>query len=50
MAKDLIATQIRLTPEQHEALRQLAFNTKVSTSEHIRRAVTEYLNKEKPGK
>ena len=40
---DLIATQIRLTAEQHEALRVLSFNTKISSSEHIRRAIDEYL-------
>jgi len=49
MAKiDLIPTQIRLTPEQHEALRKLAYDTKISSSEHIRRAVEAYLKK--PGK
>jgi len=47
MAKaDLVITQIRLTPEQYEALRKLSFDSKKSISEHIRRAVDAYLKEQ----
>lgn len=32
-----------LTEEQHEALRKLAFETRLSIAEHIRKAVDMYL-------
>ena len=34
-----------LDDKQHETLRKLAFDTKLSISEHIRRAIDEYLKK-----
>lgn len=46
MPTDLKPTQIRLTPNQHEALRKLSFDTRLSSSEHIRRAIAEYLEKQ----
>jgi len=37
---------VRLEDEQYETLRKLAFNTKISMAEHIRRALRKYLEKE----
>jgi len=39
-------TMIYLTDEQHEALRKLAYETKITMSEHIRQALEAYLKKE----
>jgi hypothetical protein len=36
-----------LTNEQHETLRTLAFNTRLPITEHIRKAVNEYLKHQK---
>lgn len=43
-------TMVYLEEEQHEALRILAFETKVTMSEHIRQAIDEYLKKIKEEK
>ena len=42
-----IRKNIQLLPEQAEELRLLAFETRESESEHIRRALDEYLKKQK---
>ena len=49
MPEEYTKTLIRLTPEQYENLRRLSFDTKIPIAEHIRRAVDEYLAKEKRG-
>lgn len=49
MPEEYTKTLIRLTPEQYETLRRLSFDTKTPIAEHIRRAVDEYLAKEKRG-
>lgn len=38
-------TMIYLEDDQHEALRKLAFDTKLTMAEHIRRAIKYYLEK-----
>lgn len=40
---------VMLDEKQHEILRKLAFDTKLSISEHIRRAVDEYLARKEKG-
>jgi len=40
----LVRKNIQVTEEQSEALRKLAYETRVSESEHIRRAIEAYLN------
>lgn len=44
---DWVRKQILLTPEQAEELRRLAYETKLSEAEHIRRALEKYLQEEK---
>ncbi len=38
-----VSMTTRLSREQHEALRKLSFDTRISIAEHLRQAVTEYL-------
>lgn len=40
---ETVKTQVYLTPEQHEALRRLAFERRVSVTELVRQAVDTYL-------
>jgi predicted transcriptional regulator len=41
---------IQIEAEQAEALRTLAYESRISESEHIRRALQEYISKQKGGK
>lgn len=41
--EDLISLTVRIYKEQHEALRKLSFDTRISIAEHLRQAITEYL-------
>jgi predicted DNA-binding protein len=43
-------TMIYITKEQHEALRTLAFETKLTMSDHIRQAIDAYLAKKENAK
>lgn len=40
----MIRINVQVTKEQNEELRKLAFDTRLSVAEHIRRAVEEYLS------
>ena len=44
---ETVKTQVYLTPEQHEALRRLAFERHSSLAELVRQAVDKYLEEEK---
>lgn len=46
----MIRKNIQITEVQEEALRKLAFKTRLSESEHIRRALDLYLNQQKQEK
>ena len=48
MKKDYQTLSLRLTPEQHEKLRQISFDTRMPISELIRSAIEEkYMKEEK---
>ena len=47
MPKDYQTITLRLTPEQHEKLRQISFDTRIPISELVRAAIEEkYMSKE----
>lgn len=39
----LVSLTVRLSREQHEVLRKVSFDTRISIAEHIRRAIEKYL-------
>lgn len=45
--QDLVPVPVRLTPTLYEALRKLSFETRIPMAEHVRRAVDDYLKKQK---
>ena len=48
MKKEFQTITLRLTPEQHEKLRQISFDTRIAISELVRVAIEkEYMKEEK---
>ena len=48
MKKEFQTITLRLTPEQHEKLRQISFDTRIAISELVRSAIAEkYMREEK---